>query len=58
MEAYWIVVLNEVVVAAMAERFYDDCPEDLIEGLKEFAETGSIQRIITDKRVVLGEPVP
>lgn len=58
MEAYWIRVDNGIVTAALAERFYDDLPADLVESLKEFAELGPIERIITDKRVVLGEATP
>lgn len=57
MEALWIAQKNGVVVAAMAERFYDNDPAALVEGLKEFAEIGPIERIITDKRVILGEPL-
>jgi len=52
-ESYWIVRKNEIVVAALAERFYDDV--QLVESLKELAETGPIERVITSERVVLGE---
>lgn len=55
MDAYWIVRKDEIVVAALAEIFYDDA--GLVEALKEFAECGPIERVITGERVVLGEPL-
>lgn len=54
MQTYWIVRENGKVVAALAERFYSDTPEELLTDLKDFAKTGPIERITTDQPVIIG----
>lgn len=53
MKAYWIVRLDGILVAVLAERFYTDAR--LIVELQEMAQTGPLERVVTDQPMVLGE---
>ena len=57
MDWYWIVKRDDTVIAALAERFYEDKPEELAENLKEFSKLGPIRLICTDKDVRIGAKI-
>ena len=57
MDWYWIVKRDETVIAALAVRFYEDRPGELVENLKEFSKLGPLLLVCTDKDVRIGEKI-
>ena len=55
MDIYWIVRKDGVVIASLAERFYEGIPELLLEDLKEMAHSGPIEWIASTGFIRIGD---